>query len=153
MYRYRILVQFAAADAPGFEEIEPVIEKAVENYNQKSLIAKNPKQILRAKILNPRTLEIMLESRAELPYPSKALRLFSAYMVDPNTDGNLVRCISGKQLFKMTAEETPVQHSEETDPADLVKKFVQILYNKHTDVAMLKKIEKILQEWEREGHV
>lgn len=153
MYQYRILVQFATVDAPDFEEVETVVEKAVENYNQKSLIAKNPKQIVGKQILNPRTLEIVLESRAELPYPSKALRLFSAYMVDPHIDGNLTRYISGKQLFKMVAEKMPVQHSEEIDPADLIKKLVQLLYNKHTDtdITMLQKIEKTLQEWEEQA--
>lgn len=46
-------------------------------------------------------MEIVLESEAELPKPSKALRLLSSYLV---TETDLSRYLSGRQLFKMTTE-------------------------------------------------
>ena len=124
MYSYRISIQFAAADAPDFEKIMPIIDSAVEYYNTKSLIAKNPKRIVEKKLLDSRTLQVLLQSEAELPYPGKALRLFSGYLVDPSTEGHLNQYISGKQLFKMQADlffncsnnrgkTSPVQHPED----------------------------------------
>lgn len=100
MRKYKISIQFADPSAPDFDDsIMPVFESAIRNYNTKSLIAKNPKKITEKSIVDPRTLQLMLESDSELPFPSKALRLFSAYLVEPFS-----QYIYGKQLFKMTSE-------------------------------------------------
>jgi hypothetical protein len=106
MKKYRINIQFADPNAPDFDDnIMPVFDEAISNYNTKSLIAKNPKKITEKVVVDPRTLQLTLESNSELPFPSKALRLFSAYLVDPETKGALIKFIYGKQLFKMAAEE------------------------------------------------
>ncbi|MCQ4022490.1 hypothetical protein [Ruminococcus sp. zg-924] len=110
---YKINIQFADPNSPDFDDstIMPVLEKAITNYNTKSLIAKNPKKITGKTIVDPRTLQLVLQSESELPFPSKALRLFSAYLVDPDTEGALNQYIYGKQLFKMAAEEiTEAEH-------------------------------------------
>lgn len=97
MRKYKISIQFADPSAPDFDDsIMPVFESAIKNYNTKSLIAKNPKKITEKSIVDPRTLQLTLESDSELPFPSKALRLFSAYLVKPFS-----QYIYGKQLFKM----------------------------------------------------
>ena len=99
MRKYKISIQFADPSAPDFDDsIMPVFESAIRNYNTKSLIAKNPKKITEKSIVDPRTLQLTLES--ELPFPSKALRLFSAYLVEPFS-----QYIYGKQLFKMQSIE------------------------------------------------
>lgn len=103
MRKYKINIQFADPNAPDFEDkIMPVFDNAINNYNTKSLIAKNPKKITKKVIVDPRTLQLTLESDSELPFPSKALRLFSAYLVD---DGAMSEYIYGRQLFKMSSEE------------------------------------------------
>lgn len=101
MRKYKISIQFADPSAPDFDDsIMPVFESAIRNYNTKSLIAKNPKKIAEKSIVDPRTLQLTLESDSELPFPSKALRLFSAYLVEPFS-----QYIYGKQLFKMQSIE------------------------------------------------
>lgn len=101
MRKYKISIQFADPSAPDFDDsIMPVFESAIRNYNTKSLIAKNPKRITEKSIVDPRTLQLTLESDSELPFPSKALRLFSAYLVEPFS-----QYIYGKQLFKMQSIE------------------------------------------------
>lgn len=154
---YKISIQFAIADAPDFEQVMPVIDRAIAHYNSRSLIAKNPKQIVEKRLLDPHTLQILLQSEAGLPHPSKALRLFSGYLVDPNTEGHLNRYISGKQLFKMQAEEfltneglaSPVRCSEYIiESADVVKRLVQILMlNREQDKELIKKIQCTILEW------
>lgn len=102
MRKYKINIQFADPNAPDFEDkIMPVFDNAINNYNTKSLIAKNPKKITKKVIVDPRTLQLTLESDSELPFPSKALRLFSAYLVDTA----LSEYVYGRQLFKMSSEE------------------------------------------------
>lgn len=101
MRKYKISIQFADPSAPDFDDsIMPVFESAIRNYNTKSLIAKNPKKITEKSIVDPRTLQLTLESDSELPFLSKALRLFSAYLVEPFS-----QYIYGKQLFKMQSIE------------------------------------------------
>lgn len=101
MRKYKINIQFADPNAPDFEDkIMPVFDNAINNYNTKSLIAKNPKKITKKVIVDPRTLQLTLESNSELPYPSKALRLFSTYLVETLSD-----YVYGRQLFKMSSEE------------------------------------------------
>ena len=113
---YKINIQFADPNAPDFDdEIMPVFDNAISNYNTKSLIAKNPKKITEKVVVDPRTLQLTLVSDSELAFPSRALRLFSAYLVDPNTEGALNNYIYGKQLFKMSSEE--ISEESETKPA------------------------------------
>lgn len=117
MPEYRIAIQFAAAEAPSFPEIMPVIERGVEYYNSKSLVARNPKQIKSWKILEDgRSLEVVLRSNAELPFPGKALRLLSEYLIHPDT-GGLGHLIVGRQLFRMATQpvvdEKPVSKERE----------------------------------------
>lgn len=115
MRKYKINIQFADPNAPDFDDgISPVFDDAISNYNTKSLIAKNPKKITEKVVVDPRTLQLTLESDSELPFPSKALRLFSAYLVDPETEGALNDYIYGKQLFKMSSEE--IIEESETKP-------------------------------------
>lgn len=106
MKKYKISIQFADPHAPDFDDsIMPVFDNAIINYNTKSLIAKNPKRITEKVVVDPRTMQLTLESDSELPFPSKALRLFSAYLVNPDTEGALNEYIYGKQLFKMSSKE------------------------------------------------
>ncbi len=104
MKKYKISIQFADPNAPDFDDhIMPVFDSAISNYNTKSLIAKNPKKITKMAVVDPRTLQITLESDSELPFPGKALRLFSAYLVGP--EGAFRDYIYGRQLFKMSSVE------------------------------------------------
>lgn len=101
---YLIAVQFANPNPPSFTEprVYDVIQHAIDLYNQKSKIVSNPKKILEKKIIDTYTLELKLESSSELTLPSKALRVFSKFLVD---EGTLTPYIYGKALFKMSAEE------------------------------------------------
>lgn len=101
MKTYSVSVQFANPNAPDFHQIIDLIVDGIEYYNQRSLIATNPKRIIDYKVIDPHTMELVLESEAELPYPSKALQTLSRYLVD----GSLNRFIYGKQLFKMSSKE------------------------------------------------
>ena len=70
-------------------------------------------------------IQLTLESDSELPFPSKALRLFSAYLVNPKTEGALNDYIYGKQLFKMSSEE--ISEDSETKPVVLVSEEINAI--------------------------
>lgn len=103
MFYYSIIIQFAKPDAPKFSSIMELIDNAIEVYNSKSLIAANPKQIVEKNLKDEITLEVVLESKQELQesMASKALRVFSSYLIDDETENNLSEYITGKRLFKM----------------------------------------------------
>lgn len=130
MKKYKIKVQFADPNGPEFPQINEVIQKAIKLYNQKSLIASNPKSIISHHILDPYTLELVLESESELPYPGKALQTLSRYLVDPDTEGSLKQYIYSKQLFKMSSEEISEQTAvrlEEVSNEDLAAMRVRAI--------------------------
>ncbi len=126
MRKYKINIQFADPNAPDFDDdTMPVFDDAISNYNTRSLIAKNPKKIIEKVVVDPRTLQLTLESDSELPFPSKALRLFSAYLVDPKTEGALNDYIYGKQLFKMSSEE--ISEESETKPVAVASEEINAM--------------------------
>lgn len=124
MRKYKINIQFADPNAPDFEDkIMPVFDNAINNYNTKSLIAKNPKKITKKVIVDPRTLQLTLESNSELPYPSKALRLFSTYLVDDGAFNDFI--YGGRQLFKMSSEE--ILGGSETRPVAVASEEINAM--------------------------
>lgn len=101
---YTISAQFVNTGAKFDDEAREAVKEAIRNYNTKSLIAKNPKQIVDYSFSEDEmTLVIELESDAELPMPTKALRLLSSYLVG---ETSMDKYLSGKQLFKMTTAST-----------------------------------------------
>lgn len=140
MKYYSIIVQFASHDAPEFTQINDLIQDSVDYYNQKSRIATNPKQIIAQKIIDSHTIELILESKAELPYPGKALQTFSRYLVDPNINGTLKEYIYGKQLFKMTSKEIMKMETEYQN---------NILNSNSIEILRLKSISLILNATEK----
>ncbi len=111
MKEYVIIVQFAHPNPPEFPDVEGLILEAIDYYNQKSLIAGNPKSIIDYKLLNPHTIKLVLQSKAELPYPGKALQTFSRYLVQQPM---LKQYIYGNQLFKMSAEQKTESEPDNT---------------------------------------
>ena len=101
MYSYKMNAQFVNGTSLFDESVRDKVKKAIENYNSKSLIAKNPKQIVDYSYSNDGvTLIIELESEAELPMPTKALRILSTYLSECLDKSYLSP--NGKQLFKMS---------------------------------------------------
>lgn len=105
MYTYQVFVQFANPSAEFERSMIPVIDGAIEYYNQRSLTAKNPKKILEKEIIDAKTLKLILESEAQLPFPGKALQVFTRYLINSETEGSLNSYIYGSQLFNMQAAE------------------------------------------------
>ncbi len=118
MNSYVISVQFVNSNAKfGANERESV-KDAVSNYNSKSLIAKNPKKITEYSFSDDElTMTLILESEAELPMPTKALRLLSSYLVEKT---QLDQNLSGKQLFKMTTTTPTVIMEDNLSSVDAV---------------------------------
>ena len=113
---YKISIQFADPSAPDFDDATmTVINRAISYYNEKSRMARNPKQITKAMVIDKRTLEIILESDSELPYPGKALRIFSLFLIDSEIDGSFSQFVYGKNLLKMISEE--VKGETDANPA------------------------------------
>lgn len=101
MYSYKMNAQFVNGTSLFDESVKEEVKKAIENYNSKSLIAKNPKKIVDYSYSDDRvTLLIELESEAELPMPTKALRILSTYLAECLDKSYLSP--NGKQLFKMS---------------------------------------------------
>lgn len=116
MNEYTISVQFVSTTAKFDVAAKEAIERGVENYNSRSLIAKNPKKISKHSFSEDEsTLNLTLESEAELPMPTRALKLLSSYLVEKTCLGER---LAGKQLFKMTAEsvqESSVENEEDAN--------------------------------------
>lgn len=113
---YKISIQFADPSAPDFDDATmTVINRAISYYNEKSRMARNPKQITKTMVIDKRTLEIILESDSELPYPGKALRIFSLFLIDSEIDGSFSQFVYGKNLLKMISEE--VKGETDANPA------------------------------------
>ena len=101
MYSYKMNAQFVNGTSLFDENVKKEVKNAIENYNSKSLIAKNPKQIVDYSYSNDGvTLLIELESEAELPMPTKALRILSTYLSERLDKSYLSP--NGRQLFKMS---------------------------------------------------
>lgn len=150
---YKISAQFVSTGAKFDDEAKDAVKAAISNYNSKSLIAKNPKQIVDYSFSNDgMTLVIILESEANLPMPTKALRLLSSYLVEETC---LDKYVSGKQLLKMTTStiattvDVPMKlgsdASEDMNRLTRLEKYIKLL--KKTDaasVAGLREIDAII---------
>nr|DAT80736.1 MAG TPA: hypothetical protein [Caudoviricetes sp.] len=116
MNEYIISAQFVSTTAKFDADAKDAIEKGVENYNSRSLIAKNPKKISKHSFSEDEsTLNLTLESEAELPMPTRALKLLSSYLVEETCLGER---LAGKQLFKMTAESVQKPSVENEEDAN-----------------------------------
>lgn len=150
---YKISAQFVSASAKFDDEAKDAVKAAIRNYNSKSLIAKNPKQIVDYTFSDDdMTLVMILESEATLPMPTKALRLLSSYLVEETT---LDKYISGKQLLKMTTStiantlDLPIQaginKSENLNNLTMLEKYIKLLKQNDTaSVAGLQEIDVII---------
>lgn len=103
MHTYSIKLQLANVKANvALKDFEGEIHRAAEYYNMVSLAARNPKKILSAEVVDDRTIEVNLQSEAELPCPSKGLRIFTQYLADLEAFNPLV---TRNTLFKSCATE------------------------------------------------
>lgn len=97
---YRFSIQFVSSKAPSFSQIDSLIGKAVKEFNKKSLIARNRKQIVGIEVIDDTTLILILESSIELAieHCAKSLRVFSTELIN---DPTMSSYIVGGKLFKM----------------------------------------------------
>lgn len=128
MYRYKMNAQFVNGTSWFDENVRSKIKKAIENYNSKSLIAKNPKQIVDYRYSDDGvTLTIDLESEAKLPMPTKALRILSTYLSECLDKSYLSP--NGKQLFKMSVVSDAVDRTgfaKDTDGVMPLEDFINL---------------------------
>ena len=69
--KYKVLSQFLKTGAKFDANAKKAVKSGVDHYNSRSLIAKNPKQILDYSFSpDGTTLELILESEEKLPMPS-----------------------------------------------------------------------------------
>lgn len=114
-YSYSIAIQFAKpSDTPDFYSIENLIQDALGYYNRKSLMAANPKEVIGYTIIDAHTLNLILKSENKLTeaYASKALRLFTIYLLNHGLSDYLYN----QRLFKTSCEllnESPSPSPEE----------------------------------------
>jgi len=111
MHTYSIKLQLANVKANvALKDFEGEIHRAAEYYNMVSLAARNPKQILSAEVVDDRTIEVNLQSDADLPCPSKGLRVFTQYLADLEAFNQLV---TRNTLFKSSATEINCMHDSD----------------------------------------
>lgn len=104
-YYYEIKIQFVDPNADFSDpSTMEAIASAVTYYNQKSMIATNPKNIESFKLHDNSTLILILQSKTELPYPGKALQTFSRFLIDPENEFSMQRFIRGNSIFKMSSK-------------------------------------------------
>lgn len=148
MYTYYIKVQFAKADAPSFFDVQDQIEDGISFFNARSLIARNPKQIIRHSVsTDGSTLAIVLESSVELPVPAKSLRVLTTYLISKDTPNDLSAYITGKQLFKMRVDDTlpaPISPCSVEEDINQIKIDLIRSVADSTDLPLLKKINLML---------
>lgn len=140
VYYYSIQIQFVNPCAPEFTSMKSIISEAIDYYNKKSLIVTNPKKIVKSSYLDSSTLELILSSTVDLPYPTKALQTFSRYLCTPEKLG---KYIYGNSLFKMKATK---QAAPETDLKELQIKAIKLILNNSITEVELKEIIEYLGE-------
>lgn len=123
---YEVIAQFAKANAPSFRTpgFEEYLIEAKANFNIRSRVATNPKEITELSILDDRTIRIVFRSQEVLNISqiSRSLRLFSMYLIDETHTLNFSNLVTGKRLFRMNASELfnqpreniPVTYIEDT---------------------------------------
>ncbi len=128
---YRIYAQFVNQKVKYDIEAKEAIDRGIEFFNSKSLMAKNSKKITDYQFSkDDSTMVISLYSDQELPNPSKALRILSTFLV---TNTCLRDYSYGKQLFKMRMEVPSVENLYETDGGktssqlERVSKYLELL--------------------------
>ena len=110
---YSIDIQFATPDAPDIDkDVFNDFEKAIQAFNISSRVAKNKKAVIRYRLKDPKTLNLILSSSVELPMPSRALRLITVNMLEKEKYSSLVY---GKALFKSSSK--VIQNPEKTTEA------------------------------------
>ena len=119
MHTYSIKLQLANVKANvALKDFEGEIHRAAEYYNMVSLAARNPKQILSVEVVDDRTIEVSLQSDAELPCPSKGLRIFTQYLADLEAFKSLV---TRNTLFKSSATELSSEPCNRDESLDTLR--------------------------------
>ena len=124
--KYEIMLQFANPEVKFDEKVRQAIKAAIETYNSKGLIARNPKSIVQHSFSEDlRTMKVILESENVLPTPHRALRFFSTILVkEPFIEPYL----AGKQLFKTRAvefiDDDELSTADTVDGVELLEKVM-----------------------------
>lgn len=149
---YEAIAQFAKANAPSFRTpgFESYLVEAKDNFNIRSRVATNPKEITELTVIDDKTIRIIFRSQEvlNLSQISRSLRVFSMYLIDETHPLNFSDLVSGKRLFKMSASEFANDSKENTDLSDddelidysstgsdllLLKKIIEIIERSNSD--------------------
>ena len=160
-YLYDVSIQFSNPRAPVIEgEVFHDFERAIQKFNIVSRVARNKKEITEYALLDNRTVRLTLKSSAELPTPSRALRVITMAMLDSGYD----KYIYGKQLFKAVCHEIADPNKNPNKNTDISSKNIadlklDVIQRVLTisDEYLLKEIMKLVdttknEEEKHEGH-
>lgn len=127
-YQYQIALVLATNEEIKLEDIRSYISKAVDDYNISSKKSKNIKEINKWSIDSKEDiLLIFLNSYNALPTPSRALKMFTQFilqnMKEAEKDEWLEKLIVRSSLFKCvgTKEISPIKNEEEVKEKDISK--------------------------------
>ena len=117
MHIYTIKLAFANPNPTiTFEDKSAVINKAIQDYNNRTFNMQNPKKIERV-ALEPSILTLKLESALPLNSLGRALRTFSTILIKEYQDPDFISQIaSNGQLFSTVSSEETDQSISSSEP-------------------------------------
>lgn len=164
-YHYYVVAQPARAGSPSFysEGIPELLDRGIEIFNMKSLVAKNPKFLSRIDILDDLTIKIYFKSTVKLKISqaARSLRVLSMFLVDEKNKPNLSQMVLGSRLFKMNAYEDEGPFSPETsefgenknDISNTDRLLLEIIHSfcrqNNDDMKLIQEIQDLLERREQ----
>lgn len=109
MWQYNLEIVLGKLDAE-IKEFESLLQMCKIHYNQRSIFAKNKKEIVSMKIfVETNSVEIVLRSVEKLKYPLKGLHLFSSLIIKFATPEQLEKILYSNRTVLRLVSYTEVQ--------------------------------------------
>lgn len=133
-YSYEMMLSLARPGTPFSNEDRQSLEKAVAEYNQKSIYMANPKQIHLLEVTES-YINIRLLSTQALTAPGRGMRTLTTILLNDPTSRFADRVTPGGQLFRVISIKKPACEGSLTNPAfvsdvDFLKAIIDYIMGK-----------------------
>lgn len=135
-YNYELTLSMAKPGNPFTEEDRKALERAIADYNQRSVYMANPKQIHLLDVAES-YINIRLFSQAALGIPGRGLRTLTTILLNDPLSRFADRVTPGGQLFRVINVKQPACESALINPAlisdaDFVKAIIDYIIDRST---------------------
>lgn len=115
-YSYEMTLSLARPGTPFSKEDRQTLEKAIAEYNEKSIYMANPKQIHLLEVADS-YISVRLFSTQVLTTPGRGLRMLTTILLNEPTSRFANRVTAGGQLFRVINIKQPTCENALMNPA------------------------------------